>query len=72
MMRNCGTSLAGTDLYKNLHEKMQGIRNVNHHPFAFYRKLGYTLVGVLPDANGFGKPDLYMARRIVPWPEKAE
>jgi hypothetical protein len=27
------------------------------HPFAFYRKPGFALAGVLPDANGRGKPE---------------
>jgi hypothetical protein len=34
------------------------------HPLAFYRALGYTLVGVVPDANGPGKPDLLLAKRV--------
>ena len=24
-----------------------------------------TIVGVLPDGNGFGRPDIFMAKRIV-------
>ncbi|MCA9940912.1 MAG: AAC(6')-Ia family aminoglycoside 6'-N-acetyltransferase, partial [Anaerolineales bacterium] len=28
-------------------------------------KLGYAIVGVVPDANGWGKPDIIMAKRIV-------
>jgi aminoglycoside 6'-N-acetyltransferase I len=40
------------------------ISDVGGHPFAFYQKLGYEVVGVIPDANGFGKPDILMAKRI--------
>jgi aminoglycoside 6'-N-acetyltransferase I len=40
------------------------IENRRDHPFAFYRKLGYTVVGVLPGANGLGKPDIFMAKRV--------
>ncbi len=31
----------------------------------FYQKVGYTVVGVVPDANGLGKPDILMAKRIA-------
>jgi aminoglycoside 6'-N-acetyltransferase I len=30
----------------------------------FYRKLGFVIVGVVPDANGPGKPDILMAKRV--------
>jgi aminoglycoside 6'-N-acetyltransferase I len=29
-----------------------------------YGKVGYYVVGVVPDANGFGKPDILMAKRL--------
>lgn len=58
------TSLAGTDLYPNIFEHLSDIRNLKRHPFSFYEKLGYAIVGVIPDANGFGKPDIMMAKRI--------
>jgi aminoglycoside 6'-N-acetyltransferase I len=58
------TSLSNTDLYENLWEKIRDIRNVKGHPFEFYQKLGYVITGVVPDANGRGKPDILMAKRI--------
>lgn len=30
----------------------------------FYRKLGFTTVGVVPDADGRGKPDILMAKAV--------
>ena len=58
------TSLSGTDLYEDTFKKIEEIRNLKHHPFEFYRKTGYSIVGVIPDANGMGKPDIWMAKRI--------
>ncbi|HET9908660.1 MAG TPA: GNAT family N-acetyltransferase, partial [Anaerolineales bacterium] len=58
------TSLSGVDLYENLWEKIRDIRNLKKHPFAFYQKMGYVITGVVPDANGRGKPDILMAKRI--------
>jgi aminoglycoside 6'-N-acetyltransferase I len=58
------TSLANVDLYENLWEKIRDIRNVKNHPFEFYQKLGYIITGVVPDANGRGKPDILMAKRV--------
>jgi aminoglycoside 6'-N-acetyltransferase I len=34
------------------------------HPYEFYQKMGFAIVGVMPDANGIGKPDIYMAKRL--------
>lgn len=34
-------------------------------PHGFYEKLGFMIVGVMPDANGIGKPDIYMAKRVT-------
>ena len=58
------SSLSNTDLYENLYEKIVNIRNLKRHPFEFYQKLGFVIVGVMPDANGIGKPDIYMAKKV--------
>ena len=58
------TSLAGVDLFPDPLEALRAIRNVRDHPFEFYQKCGFALVGVLPDANGFGKPDILLAKRV--------
>jgi hypothetical protein len=26
--------------------------------------MGYTIIGIIPDANGIGKPDILMAKNI--------
>lgn len=58
------TSLSDTDLYQDTYAKIEHIRNLRRHPFEFYQKLGYKIVGVIPDANGIGKPDILMAKRL--------
>jgi aminoglycoside 6'-N-acetyltransferase I len=58
------TSLSNTDLYENLWEKIRDIRNLKGHPFEFYQKMGYVISGIVPDANGPGKPDILMAKKV--------
>ncbi len=45
--------------------KIVDLRDVRGHPFEFYRKCGFVVVGLVPDANGFGKPDILMAKRVT-------
>lgn len=59
------TTLADVDLFPNVWEHIQAIRPVRRHPYAFYQRLGYHIVGVIPDANGLGKPDILMAKSLV-------
>jgi aminoglycoside 6'-N-acetyltransferase I len=58
------TSLSNTDLYEDTYGKIVAIKNLKDHPFSFYQKIGYKIVGVIPDASGIGKPDIWMAKRI--------
>ncbi len=58
------TSLSGVDLYENLWEKVRDIHNFKRHPFEFYQKMGYVITGIVPDANGIGKPDIIMSKRV--------
>ncbi len=59
------TSLAGADLYNHFWEQVQNIRNFKRHPYEFYQKLGYIITGVVPDANGPGKPDIILSKRVA-------
>ena len=66
---NYGTSVSGTDLYPNVLGKLLEIKNLGNHPYEFYRKAGFTIVGIIPDADGWGKPDIFMAKRVMKrWP----
>ncbi|EPU1074472.1 aminoglycoside N-acetyltransferase AAC(6')-Ia, partial [Klebsiella pneumoniae] len=40
------------------------IKNIKNHPYEFYQKCGYSIVGVIPDANGKRKPDIWMWKKI--------
>jgi aminoglycoside 6'-N-acetyltransferase I len=59
------TTLAGIDLFPNVWEHVTQIKNLKRHPYEFYQKQGYIIVGVMPDANGLGKPDILMAKSVV-------
>jgi len=59
-----GTNLFGQDLFPDVAGKIAGVWETRGHPFAFYRKQGYEIVGLIPDANGPGKPDIWMAKRL--------
>ena len=58
------TSLSGVDLYADIPAALQDIRNLKGHPYEFYLRLGFRIAGVLPDANGRGKPDIFLAKRV--------
>jgi aminoglycoside 6'-N-acetyltransferase I len=58
------TTLADKDLYDDIPGYLANIHNLKKHPYEFYLKQGFTIVGVLPDANGPGKPDIIMAKRV--------
>ena len=59
------TSLGGVDLFPDPLERLQSIRSLRRHPFEFYAKLGYAIIGVVPDANGLGKPDILMGKSVA-------
>ncbi|MCE2396237.1 GNAT family N-acetyltransferase [Candidatus Poribacteria bacterium] len=53
------TTLAGVDLYPNV---LGHLARINE----FYQKLGFVIAGAMPDANGRGKPDIFLAKRVAP------
>lgn len=59
------TNLVETDLFEDTFAKLQEIKNINHHPYTFYEKLGYQIIGVIPDANGWNQPDIWLAKRVA-------
>lgn len=59
-----GTTLFGADLYPDICAHLSTLSNLRDHPYEFYQKCGYVIVGLVPDANGYGKPDIMMSKRI--------
>ena len=59
-----GTNLFGVDLYPNVLESLLRLAPTTKHPSTFYHARGYAVVGVLPDADGIGRHDIIMAKRI--------
>jgi len=60
------TSLGGIDLYNDLPASLGSFTYREGYPYPFYSSVGFRLIGVMPDANGPGKPDIYMAKRVAP------
>jgi len=57
------TSLANVDLYDDLPGRIANF-SPGTHQAGFYMKLGYKIIGVMPDANGTGKPDIFLGKRL--------
>lgn len=58
------TSLSGVDLYDDTFMRLATIEARHPHPFEFWRRVGYQIIGVLPDAEGPGKPSITLAKRL--------
>jgi len=58
------TSLGGVDLYSALPKRLDNVHSWGSHPLPFYRRLGFHVIGVMPDANGPGRPDIFLAKRL--------
>jgi aminoglycoside 6'-N-acetyltransferase I len=62
---NDETSLSGIDLYADLPGAIERFAKIRgEHPCEFYLRLGFRVTGVMPDANGPGKPDIFFAKRV--------
>ncbi len=58
-----GTTAGGIDLFPDPIAHAARLRPLDHAS-GFYTRLGYVVIGLLPDANGPGKPDIFMAKRL--------
>ncbi|HSK30104.1 MAG TPA: N-acetyltransferase, partial [Candidatus Limnocylindria bacterium] len=58
-------SLSGVDLYADIPGAIRSFTKIGgEHPCEFYFRLGFRITGVMPDANGPGKPDIFFAKPI--------
>ena len=61
------TNLTGIDLYTDPLGALSRIDVVDQdvgHSYQFWLKVGYTIVGVLPDAEGSGMPSITLSKRL--------
>ena len=58
-----GTSAGGVELFPDVLTHAANLRVVDH-PAGFYLRMGFEVVGLIPDANGPGKPDILMAKPV--------
>ena len=58
------TSLSGVDLYANPAHAIATFHAHKSHPYRFYTRLGFRIVGLIPDADGVGKPGITLAKRV--------
>lgn len=60
------SSLSQSDLNGgNVLSELSRMTNRNRHPFEFYQKCGYSVVGAIPNANGKNKPDILMWKDLT-------
>lgn len=60
-----GTNLFGRDLFPDILGHAASIEPAEAgHAFAFYRRHGFEVAGLLPDVNGPGRPDILLAKRL--------
>lgn len=58
------TNLFGADLYADPAGSIQTLQASRPSAFRFWQSVGFTVVGLMPDAEGRGKPGIELARRL--------
>lgn len=60
-----GTSLFGRDLWPDVVSHVAATEATTRgHALTFYGRHGYQVVGLLPDVNGAGRPDILLAKQL--------
>ena len=61
-----GTNLFGRDLWPDVVGQVATTEvTARGHALTFYRRHGYEIVGLLPDVNGAGRPDILLAKQLT-------
>jgi aminoglycoside 6'-N-acetyltransferase I len=60
-----GTNIFAVDVRADIPKFIRDLAATGRHPLEFYRKLGFVVVGLIPDANGIGKHDIFLAKRVI-------
>jgi aminoglycoside 6'-N-acetyltransferase I len=55
---------ARAELYDDTFARLTAVEARRPHAVEFWRRIGYQIVGVVPDAEGPGKPSITLARRL--------
>jgi aminoglycoside 6'-N-acetyltransferase I len=58
------TNIYARDLYADPLAALRELRSTREHPLDFYLRIGFKLVGLMPDAEGLGKHSIHFAMRV--------
>lgn len=56
------TTVSGIDLYQDPLKALQNLQCVRAHPVGFWQRVGYKVVGIVPDGETIGKPSITLAK----------
>ncbi len=58
------TTMSDGDPYPDLLMRLKRIQNRKNHPYEFLLKCGMQLAGMMPEASGRNRPDIFLAKRL--------
>jgi aminoglycoside 6'-N-acetyltransferase I len=59
------TSLSEKEINEaNIFEEIKNIKNIRNHPYEFYKKCGFMIYGIIPNAYGVNKSSILMWKDI--------
>ncbi len=58
------TNLYGEDLYADPSKAIKELKAKGRSPYKFWESVGFTVVGIIPDEEGPGKPGIHLARKL--------